>query len=558
MPPGTPTSSGTPLPTATAPEVPRVLSIAGTDPSGGAGTAADAASIIAAGGYAMSAVTAVVAQNTHGVRRIHTPPAPVLQAQLDAVSDDVHVDAVKTGMLGAPETIDTVATWLDAQRPPTVVIDPVMVASSGDRLLETRAEEAMRRFCSRPHGTHHTVITPNIPELAVLTGNAPARTDAQALSQARDWAARTGVAVIVKTGHLDMPETTNTWVAPDGHSIPVPSARVETTATHGTGCSLSSALATRLAAGHTPARALRWATTWLHEAITHGTELQVGRPGGHGPVDHAHRQRRLATAGSSDPWRLPVVPALLHTPEQLAETRQDGPGKDGADTLQRASPAVPPAGPWTAAIWQAGAEITAQVSGGAFVRSLVDGTLPAEDFGFYLAQDAQYLRTYSRALAGLAAGASDASEGADWACAAQTAVLGEAELHRDWLGAHPDASGTNRPGPVTSAYTDFLLARTLGEDHVVGVAAVLPCYWLYAQVGADLPEIPSDHPYREWLRTYQDPDFARSTSTALQHLEHALEAAGPEARARAARTYLLACRHELEFFDQALRREGDR
>ncbi|AFV88131.1 Phosphomethylpyrimidine kinase [Acidipropionibacterium acidipropionici ATCC 4875] len=268
-------------------DVPRVLSIAGTDPSGGAGTAADMKSITAAGGYGMTVVTCLVAQNTTGVRAIHTPPLDFLAAQLEAVSDDVAVDAVKTGMLGTAGIIGTVGSWLDAHRPPVLVVDPVMVATSGDRLLEPDAEEAMREFCRRAD-----VVTPNIPELAVLTGATPATDQHAAVAQAREWAADTGVAVIVKTGHLDSALTTNLWVGPDGITAEAPSRRVDTTSTHGTGCSLSSALATRLGAGDSPQRALAWTTDWLHEAIEYGAALHVGR--GHGPVDHGHRARRLA------------------------------------------------------------------------------------------------------------------------------------------------------------------------------------------------------------------------------------------------------------------------
>lgn len=281
-------------------DVPRVLSIAGTDPSGGAGTAADMKSITAAGGYGMTVVTCLVAQNTTGVRAIHTPPVSFLSQQLDAVSDDVTVDAVKTGMLGTAGIIETVATWLDAHRPPVLVVDPVMVATSGDRLLEPDAEDAMRLFCRRA-----TVVTPNIPELAVLAGCGPAGDQDAAVAQARDWAERTGVAVIVKTGHLDSALTTNLWVGPGGVLAEAPSSRVDTTSTHGTGCSLSSALATRLGAGEGPAEALAWTTDWLHEAIEHGHELNVGK--GHGPVDHGHRARRMIAVAEQLDRREPDV-----------------------------------------------------------------------------------------------------------------------------------------------------------------------------------------------------------------------------------------------------------
>ena len=129
--------ASTPL-AAPPPALPRVVSIAGTDPTGGAGTAADLKSITAAGGYGMAVVTAVVAQNTRGVRDIHVPPAEVLAAQLTAVSDDVELEAVKTGMLGTVEVIDTVAAWVAAHPPRVLVVDPVMVASSGDRCSSRR------------------------------------------------------------------------------------------------------------------------------------------------------------------------------------------------------------------------------------------------------------------------------------------------------------------------------------------------------------------------------------------------------------------------------------
>lgn len=268
------------------PRPPRVLSIAGTDPTGGAGTAADLKSVTAAGGYGMAVVTSLVAQNTQGVREVHTPPLSFLEAQLAAVSDDVILDGVKTGMLGSCEVVELVGQWLAAVKPAVLVLDPVMVATSGHRLLDPDAEDALRQLA-----TTADVVTPNIPELAVLTDSPVALDVDEAVAQARDWATRHGTAVVVKTGHLTGPRASNVWVSPDRTTFTAPATRVSTTATHGTGCSLSSALATRLAAGDQPFEALSWVTDWLHEAITHGASLAVGR--GHGPVDHSHRARRL-------------------------------------------------------------------------------------------------------------------------------------------------------------------------------------------------------------------------------------------------------------------------
>lgn len=515
--------------------VPRVLSIAGTDPSGGAGTAADMKSITAAGGYGMTVVTSLVAQNTTGVRSIHVPPVEFLRDQLAAVADDVHLDAVKTGMLADVTIIETVHSWLAEHRPATLVVDPVMVATSGDRLLAPEAEQAMCEYCATAD-----VVTPNIPELAVLVGTEPAEDVTEAIAQATDWARRTKTAVIVKTGHLDGASAANIWVAADGHTITVPSTRIDTTNTHGTGCSLSSALATRLGAGDAPGKALAWTTAWLHESIAHGADLQVGT--GHGPVDHGHRTRRLARAGMATPWLAEdCLPGHLDSPDQLAPT---------AEPVQAVIPAP---GPWTQALWRAGSALTRQVASNDFVTQLVGGTLPDHAFRFYLGQDARYLQDYAKALAGLAARTDAVDETTYWSYSAYGSQVEEAELHRTWLAGEP----TVAPSPVTQAYTNFLLASVFVGDYVVGAAAVLPCYWLYAQTGAQITRIPDEHPYAAWLHTYHDDEFAQATAQALAIVERAFTSAAPQARSRAARAYLTACRHEMEFFDQALRVDPD-
>lgn len=267
--------------------IPRVLSIAGTDPTGGAGIQADLKSIAAAGGYGMCVVTALVAQNTQGVREIHTPPQSFLRAQLDSVFDDVTVDAVKIGMLGDADTTRTVSEFLAQHSVPVVVVDPVMVATSGDRLLTEDAEDALRTLVRE----HATVVTPNIPELAVLCDDTPATTFNDAVAQGRRYAADANVSALVKGGHLTGDHASNALVTPDGdiHIAEVP--RVSTKNTHGTGCSLSAALATRLVLDDAPS-AVEWASDWLHEAIAHADDLEVGQ--GHGPVHHFHQLYRLA------------------------------------------------------------------------------------------------------------------------------------------------------------------------------------------------------------------------------------------------------------------------
>lgn len=542
--------------------MPRVLSIAGTDPSGGAGIQADLKSIAASGGYGMCVTTSLVAQNTCGVREVFTPPLEFLTAQLAAVFDDVTVDAVKIGMLGDADTIRTVRTWLSEHPVPVVVLDPVMIASSGDRLLQAEAEQALRDLVPLVN-----VITPNIPELAVLCEKEPAQTFDEAHEQAANLAAATGTTVIVKGGHLCGQDAGNTAVFPDGTCAHVHTPRLDSRNTHGTGCSLSSSLATRLgvellqhteAAEHTAEqsvltsedthRALQWSTRWLHESIAAGAGLQVGSGEGHGPVDHAARARRLEAAASAYPWH-----------HLLATTDSEGNTLDGTspERLLPVSPVpageavVKPAGPWTAALWAAGGETWHQILDLPFVRALGDGTLDEDLFAFYLDQDALYLRDYSRALATLSARADTAEAQVHWAAGAHEAIAAESQLHEGWLANRARLGG---PSPITMGYTNFLRATAAGDDYVVGAAAILPCYWLYEEVGAVLSsQNHADHPYAEWLSMYGGEEFAADVARSLAEVERAFEAASPAQRVRAARAYLSACVYEREFFDQAHR-----
>ena len=275
-----------------APALPRILTIAGTDPTGGAGVQADIKSIQAAGGFSYSVVTSLVAQNTTGVQEIFTPPIDFLRTQLRSVTDDVAIDAIKIGMLGTTEIIEVVREFLTTHaQEAAVVLDPVMVASSSDRLLTPEAEVALRELASLAD-----IITPNLPELAVLTGEDPATDFDTAIAQAQGLAKKLDTTVIVKGGHLTGPRADNAVVTAERvHHVSV--SRVNTKNTHGTGCSLSSALAARLGAGESLDEALVWATEWLHEAIEHADALHVGH--GHGPVDHGHRLRRLAAEKQS-------------------------------------------------------------------------------------------------------------------------------------------------------------------------------------------------------------------------------------------------------------------
>jgi hydroxymethylpyrimidine/phosphomethylpyrimidine kinase len=253
----------------------RLLSIAGSDSGGGAGIQADLKTFAAHGAFGMTAITALTAQNTLGVRAVHVVPADFVAAQIDAVFEDLGVDAVKIGMLALREIVEAVADRLEAYAGPPVVLDPVMVAASGDPLLEPDAVEAIRRRLL----PLATVVTPNLPEAVRLAGRA-AGTLAERLDLARELG-RSTRAVLLKGAHAAGDEIVDVlWDGRELHSFV--HARIATRADHGTGCTLSAALAARLAVGTPLPEACRGAIEWLQGALRHAEPL--GR--GHGPVDH--------------------------------------------------------------------------------------------------------------------------------------------------------------------------------------------------------------------------------------------------------------------------------
>lgn len=260
--------------------IPNILSIAGSDPSGGAGIQADIKAIGANGGYGMAAITALTVQNTRGVQGAQLIAPDVVAAQVASVFDDIRVDAVKIGMLGSAEIALAVADKLQGRDVP-VVLDPVMVAKGGDRLLAADAVAVLRDVLL----PLATMVTPNLPEAADLLGMDEADTQAGMTAQAQAMLALGPQAVLLKGGHLaggDSPDLLMTTKA--AHWLPA--QRVATRNTHGTGCTLSSALATQLALTGDPLAAARAAKAYIHAAIAGADGLRVGR--GHGPVDHFH------------------------------------------------------------------------------------------------------------------------------------------------------------------------------------------------------------------------------------------------------------------------------
>ncbi|MGH6672033.1 MAG: bifunctional hydroxymethylpyrimidine kinase/phosphomethylpyrimidine kinase [Xanthobacteraceae bacterium] len=260
---------------------PIALTIAGSDPSGGAGIQADLKTFVALGVYGASVITALTAQNTRSVFAVHDVPAEFITAQVDAVFSDLNVGAVKIGMVSSASAVEAVSTALQRHAARNIVLDPVLLASSGAKLLRPDAVHALRKLIAQAD-----VLTPNLPEAAALLNLPPARDETGMRIQAEKLLTLGAGAVLIKGGHLDGPESVDILVAAaECERFAAP--RTATKNTHGTGCTLSSAVAAGLAKGLPLKQAVGEAKAYVSAAIAAADRLDIGS--GHGPLHHFHR-----------------------------------------------------------------------------------------------------------------------------------------------------------------------------------------------------------------------------------------------------------------------------
>jgi hydroxymethylpyrimidine/phosphomethylpyrimidine kinase len=255
------------------------VTIAGSDSGGGAGIQADLKTFAALGVYGASVITALTAQNTQGVRGIHDVPPDFIRAQIDAVFSDLDIAAVKIGTLSQAATIEAVARGLTAHRAKNIVLDPVMVATSGDRLLASDAVDALRKLLV----PRALVVTPNLAEAAVLTGASVARNEKEMEVQAREILGLGARNVLIKGGHGSGDESLDLLIG-QGDVVRLSAKRIATTNLHGTGCTLSSAVAAGLAKGLDLKTAAQEAKAYVTAAIAAADRLKIGH--GHGPLHH--------------------------------------------------------------------------------------------------------------------------------------------------------------------------------------------------------------------------------------------------------------------------------
>ena len=257
------------------------VTLAGSDSGGGAGIQADLKTFSALGVYGASVITALTAQNTKGVTAIHDVPAEFVAAQIDAVFSDLDVSAVKIGMVSQRGVIETIAAGLARWRQSRVVLDPVMIATSGDKLLAPDAVDVLRRVLM----PLALVVTPNLPEAAALLDAPVAHTERAMREQGERLLTLGARAVLLKGGHADGAESVDLLIEPTAFTR-LAADRIATANTHGTGCTLSSAIAAGLAKGMPLAEAVRAAKTYVTEALAAANRIKIGS--GHGPVHHFH------------------------------------------------------------------------------------------------------------------------------------------------------------------------------------------------------------------------------------------------------------------------------
>jgi hydroxymethylpyrimidine/phosphomethylpyrimidine kinase len=260
-------------------EYTRVLSIAGSDSGGGAGIQADLKTFAALGCFGMTAITALTAQNTTGVRTIHAPPSDMLQQQIDAVVEDIGVHAVKIGMLHSADIVDVVHQSIVKHALQRVVLDPVMVATSGALLIQTSAVDALIQKLFPVV----TLITPNLDEAAHLVQR-PLKNEEDMLGAAQQLLSRGAPAVLIKGGHLQSDVVSDLLLTTNNTPLWIRAPRVQTHNTHGTGCTLSSAIAAHLALGHNLIEAVQHAHTFIRLALEAGAKVHTGH--GSGPLNH--------------------------------------------------------------------------------------------------------------------------------------------------------------------------------------------------------------------------------------------------------------------------------
>ncbi|KAF4988407.1 hypothetical protein FGRMN_9790 [Fusarium graminum] len=499
----------------------RVLVIAGSDSSGGAGLEADQKVIAAHGCYAMTATTALTAQNTQGVKGIHVIPAEFVSQQIDACIEDVGVDVVKTGMLASKETIEMVAETVVKHGISSLVVDPVMVSTSGATLLPN---EAIQHLCKHLL-PHTTVLTPNIPEaILILSQNGQETPDVRGVKDLETIAQQIQALgpkwVLVKGGHRPMKEdftvaeneddrrvVVDVLVGGDGEISRVQSPYQASSSTHGTGCSLASAIASNLAKGLDTPLAVRSACRYIEAAIR--TAPGLGK--GHGPLNHFHST-----------YSLPFSPGYFI--EWLLER------PDVRDV-------------WKEFVYHP------------FVLAMGDGTLPLESFKGYIIQDYLYLIHFSRANA-LAAYKAQNIEDISRATEIVQHIMHELKLHTTYcesFGVSIDQIRATPEKQACTAYTRYVLDVGQNGDWLGLQMALAPCLLGYGAAAKMLHDhentVREGNTYWAWIKNYNEEDYTDAVKLGSALLEKHIQLQSPSRIEELVKIFIHALKMEIGFWE---------
>ncbi|KAJ5081697.1 hypothetical protein NUU61_009961 [Penicillium alfredii] len=507
--------------------VKRVLVIAGSDSSGGAGLEADQRVLAAHGCYALTATTGLTAQNTLGVQDIFVVPSEFVRKQINAGLEDVGADVVKLGMLSSADTIDVIAETLQAHRDPPIVLDPVMVSTSGSQLLPEKAVKELRTKLL----PLTTILTPNIPEAQLLLkdsgADVPEPTNRDELIQLAKRICSLGPkAVLLKGGHLPLTKDHKTAKTPeeattvvdilfDGKSVTLfETEYLVSRNTHGTGCSLASAIAANLAMGKNMTRAVRGAVRFVEAGIK--TSVDLGK--GSGPINHFHSI-----------YTMPFVPGRFL--EYILD-RSD---------VQR--------------VWE-------RFTYHEFVEGIGQGTLPLERFKEYLVQDYLYLVQFARsnALASYKAKSMDSI-----AASAQIVlhIQQEMALHLDYCASFGLSKQEMEDHPETiacTAYSRYILDVGQSEDWLALQMALAPCLIGYGAIARRLyteeGTLRQGNQYWKWIENYVAEDYTEAVRLGSALLEEHMQQVSPSRMEELIRIFIRATELEISFWDMGLGGNG--
>ncbi|KAI0180253.1 Phosphomethylpyrimidine kinase-domain-containing protein [Hypoxylon sp. FL1284] len=498
----------------------KVLVIAGSDSSGGAGLEADQKVIAAHGCYAMTATTALTAQNTTGVDGIHHTPPEFVRKQIDAVFNDIRPDVVKTGMLASVQTIEVVAQALKDHKVETVVLDPVMIATTGAQLLPSKAVSELRTLLL----PQTFIVTPNIPESKLLLSDGgKGSIDLQhvddleviahkVLELGPKW-------VLVKGGHVPFKKDGSVATTPEerqiivdllageGQTLRIESPYIESTNTHGTGCSLASAIASNLSVGLKPVEAVKAACRYVEAGIKYAP----GYGRGNGPIDHFHSTQTLPFA----PGRF--VDYLLERPD-----------------------VVP--------VWE-------RFISHPFVLGLGNGELPLESFKGYLIQDYLYLVHFARANA-LASYKAKNMEDIAGGAKIVSHIYTEMKLHLDYcegFGISKQEIEATEELQACTAYTRYVLDIGQSEDWLGLQVALAPCLLGYGALARQLHSDPrtkkEGNTYWKWILNYVADDYVQAVQTGSELIEKNAVLQSPSRIEELVKIFIHATKMEIGFWE---------